>query len=71
MVNESELIRRTEDACEQLTRYDGYVLSIEFVELLEKLSDINADCWHCRLSKKSFDEAKELLDRIANDLEFL
>ncbi len=67
MIDERELIDRTRDACEQLTRYGGYVWSLDFVELLELLSEINDDLCHCRAPNASFDRAKKLLDKIASD----
>ncbi len=68
MISERELIDRTNNAFMELSRYGSYVWSLEFVELLEKLADINDDLCHGRSSKEDFDEAKELLDRIKRDL---
>jgi hypothetical protein len=59
----------TQNACNQLTRYSGSVYSIEVLDVLEKLTDLNDDL-HNGISpdiiRRQIDEAKDLLDKLAN-----
>lgn len=63
------LRQRTQDACDQLTRYGGAVYSVELVEVLEQITDINDDLQHARgpeLIRAGIEKAKALLDRVSS-----
>ncbi len=64
-----DLAFHTRCACEQLTRYGGAVWSVELLDLLENLTDLNDDLQHGRapeLVHARIAEAKLLLDRVAS-----
>jgi hypothetical protein len=62
------LARRTQDACNQLTRYFGGVANEELLAVLEKLTDIN-DALHQgndpAIVRRACAEARRLLDLLA------
>lgn len=63
-----DLAFRTQNACDQLTRYGGGVASAELADVLDVLTDINDDLWHGRdqaLIKEQVEKAKKLLDAVA------
>jgi len=62
-----DLAFHTRCACDQLTRYGGGVASVELLDVLEKLTDINDDMQHGRakdLVRQQIAEAKALLERL-------
>ncbi len=63
-----DLAFHTRCACDQLTRYGGAVWSLELLDVLEKLTDLNDDLQHGmapELVRARIAEAKALLDRLA------
>jgi hypothetical protein len=64
-----DLAFHTRCACDQLTRYGGAVWSVELLDVLEKLTDLNDELQHGRaqeLVRARIAEAKALLDRVAS-----
>ncbi len=62
-----DLAFHTQAACDQLTRYGGGVASVELLDVLDKLTDINDDMQHGRskdLVREQIANAKALLDRL-------
>lgn len=45
------LASRTQDVCDQLTRYGGRVASEDLLAVLERLTDINDDIVHDRAGR--------------------
>lgn len=62
---------RTQDICDQLTRYGGAVFNAELLDVLSLITDINDDMHHMRhtdLVKAKIEETKLALDRLSASL---
>ncbi|QTG12416.1 hypothetical protein G6M86_03775 [Agrobacterium tumefaciens] len=67
------IAQRTNDACDQLTRYGGGILdgAEPLAAALEGLAEINDDLWHARdpaLILKTIDRVKKELDRLSVEI---
>lgn len=68
----SELKRRAEAALDQILRYGDEPYSLEIVELLEDISDLNddmANCRHPKVIKEKLDHLRTTLNKIENTYE--
>ena len=62
----TDLLFRTWNACDELSRYGG-VYNVELVEVLEQITEINDDLHHGRdpeLIRSGIEKAKALLDQV-------
>lgn len=59
-----DLVVRTQNACDQLTRYANAVFDDPLADALETLTDVNDDLWHGRDAGESIDRCIEILQFI-------